>query len=80
MRKDGGKFRPKVTMPGIAPCVIHVEHPGESPEMRKAKVSRNYLMNRTTSFDYGIISHKATQRTATLGGLAEKLNQTVSKM
>jgi hypothetical protein len=63
MRRDGGKFRPKVTMPGISPCVIHVEHPGISPEERKAKQSRNYpthMMNRTTSFDYGIMSHKAT--------------------
>jgi hypothetical protein len=32
MRKDGGKFRPKHTMPGIVGCVIHTEHPGLSAD------------------------------------------------
>lgn len=38
MRRDGGKFRPKHTMPGISPCVIHTEHPGSSPEERRTKM------------------------------------------
>ena len=38
MRRDGGKFRPKNTMPGLAPHVIHTEKPGESIDSRKAKL------------------------------------------
>jgi len=60
MRRDGGKFRPKHTMPGIAPCVIHTEKPGETAASRGAKLAAKSFnaLNRTASFDYGIFSNK----------------------
>jgi hypothetical protein len=69
MYRDGGKFRPKHSMPGITPCVIHTEKPGDSPEERKAKVKRSAA--HTISYDYGIFANRQSQRTATLGGLAK---------
>ena len=74
MRRDGGKFRPKHTMPGIAPHVIHTEKPGETSETRRAKLaSKSFTaLNRTASFDYGIFSNKQSQKVATLGGLGNQ--------
>jgi hypothetical protein len=81
MYKDGGKFRPKHTMPGIAPCVIHTEHPGVSAEERKQtlKESRYISVGRTTNYDYGIFANKQSQRTATLGGLAKTYDAQLPK-
>ena len=74
MYRDGGKFRPKHSMPGLAPHVVHTEKPGDSIEERKAKVTSRSIGRtapRTISYEYGIFANKQSQRTATLGGLAK---------
>lgn len=59
MYKDGGKFRPKHTMPGLTPYVIHTEHPGVTAEERRGKQTKNFNEDRTKSYDYGIFANKA---------------------